>query len=44
MYWSNTTQDQSQSRSRQHIRKNYNDFMMKESSHLFMNIQSGPTA
>ena len=40
MYEPNTPQDQSQSRSRQHIRKNYSDFLMKESSHLFRSTQS----
>ena len=43
MYQSNTPQDQSGSRSRQHLRKSYSGFVMKESSNLFRSIQSGPT-
>ena len=34
------SQDQSQSRSRQHIKENYSDFVMKELSHLFRSTQS----
>ena len=39
MYQSNTPWDQSWSRPRQHIRKNYSGFAMKESSHLFRSTE-----
>ena len=39
MYQSQHPQDQSQSRSRQYIRRNYSNFVMKESSHLSTNTQ-----